>query len=567
MEDLLLLPPPSGKKEERRVLKNRVIGVVFGLLVFVGGTGTLYSALAGRLGGDTEVLRANFVLEPELNDQENIANKIAEVLPPNAPSKTLIRTSEAPTTLTLAVQKNNQLVTVLVDGKSNSEQSLDDLGISFQPQGAGSHVDLTLDRTKWNSFLEQLAQEVSVPSVNSDLLWTQDNGWSIHQGVAGRTLNSSHLALALDRLTRQLESQQTNLTLQLTTTSLKSSAGEEDALIQDQLHHIQRLVEIPIVVRIGNEDHILDMNTQKDFIRIDEHGVSLNETLVRSWLQELEKGAYRETNTIRITGKNEVRPGIFKAITDGEFLEGQRISSDEIYKDLVAMLDDNAVEERVITAKVFEIPLKVYSELEGEDYDLLSVGYSEYSHGNAPNRVHNVKNGLALINGSLIEPGAEISFNKNLGNDWSNFLMGWGIFGTVAKPVLGGGLCQVSTTFYRSIAWLGVPVTMRQPHSWDLSYYRQGGYGLDATVYPAEGLDVKAINDYGSHLFFYSYTRPETEEAFVLVYGKKDGRKVNLFPDEEYIPKNGAKTIWWTQTIEYPDGEVKENRIESRYRS
>ncbi|MDZ4217134.1 MAG: hypothetical protein U1C97_02335, partial [Candidatus Gracilibacteria bacterium] len=131
MEDLLLLPPPSGKKEERRVLKNRVIGVVFGLLVFVGGTGTLYSALAGRLGGDTEVLRANFVLEPELNDQENIANKIAEVLPPNAPSKTLIRTSEAPTTLTLAVQKNNQLVTVLVDGKSNSEQSLDDLGISF----------------------------------------------------------------------------------------------------------------------------------------------------------------------------------------------------------------------------------------------------------------------------------------------------------------------------------------------------------------------------------------------------------------------------------------------------
>ncbi|MDZ4216951.1 MAG: hypothetical protein U1C97_01365, partial [Candidatus Gracilibacteria bacterium] len=87
-----------------------------------------------------------------------------------------------------------------------------------------------------------------------------------------------------------------------------------------------------------------------------------------------------------------------------------------------------------------------------------------------------------------------------------------------------------------------------------------------ATVYPAEGLDVKAINDYGSHLFFYSYTRPETEEAFVLVYGKKDGRKVNLFPDEEYIPKNGAKTIWWTQTIEYPDGEVKENRIESRYR-
>ena len=154
--------------------------------------------------------------------------------------------------------------------------------------------------------------------------------------------------------------------------------------------------------------------------------------------------------------------------------------------------------------------------------------------------------------------------NGIIGGD---FRMGWGIFGTVAKPVLGGGICQVSTTFYRSLLNLGVPVTQRQNHSWDLNYYQKGGYGLDATIYPSAGLDVKGNNDLESHLFFYSYTRPDTEEAFILVYGKADGRKVVLEPEEEYIPWKGAKTLKWTQEIEFTDGTSKLNNIVSRYRS
>ena len=52
-------------------------------------------------------------------------------------------------------------------------------------------------------------------------------------------------------------------------------------------------------------------------------------------------------------------------------------------------------------------------------------------------------------------------------------------------PPCGGGLCQVSSTFYRAALWGGFEIVDRKPHSYAVSYYAQvGGWGLDATVYP-----------------------------------------------------------------------------------
>lgn len=431
-------------------------------------------------------------------------------------------------------------------------------------------ASLEMDQKKWGNFLSELEDLVNVDAEAASLEW---NGfeWEMNNGVQGRELNLKKAARSFERLATLVQRDNIPEKLSLSTQSFQPLTDEATSeQLTQQYEAIQSLIGLPVVLQLGDESFPLELS-QEEMIRLTEDGgAEINREALITLLTPIAESFFRETNTIRITGKEEVRYGAFQAITEGEYTEGRRVNveelADQIINELLVVPEDEELTERRIFGKVYEIPLKVYSELDEMEYDLLSVGYSEYSKGNAANRVHNIETGLNRINGSIIDPGAKISFNRMNGPINNDFRTGYAIFGATAKPSLGGGICQVSTTFYRSLLNMGTPISMRQNHSWDLSYYRAGGYGLDATIFPSVGLDVKGINDFGSHLFFYAYNRPETEEAFVLVYGKGDGRKVTLEPEEEYIPFYGAKTLKWTQTVEMPDGEVIMNDIVSRYR-
>jgi vancomycin resistance protein YoaR len=378
-------------------------------------------------------------------------------------------------------------------------------------------------------------------------------------------ISDEEVTTSLSELIQSLEQNTTPAVLHLATSVQKELLSAQKRREMNQLYtSIKKLVKEPLVLQLAEKTVELDLNRDKDFMSIQDGVASLNETKLQEWVESFAEEHFRAPETVKIVGKEEVRAGVNRAVLEGQFVEGRRIKAEEIFSQIKEALEKD---ERTIVVKSYEIPVKVYSELEQQDYELLSVGYSEFSTGNAPNRVHNVKTGLDRVNGLLVDPGKNISFNKSVGNIDSEFRTGYGIFGSAALPVLGGGICQASTTFYRALLNLGVPITQRQNHSWDLSYYQAGGYGLDATIFPEVGLDVKAVNDLPSQLLFYSYIRPETEEAFVLIYGKGDGRKVTLTPEKEYVPFKGPKTLKWKQTIELPNGEIREEEIVSRYRA
>jgi vancomycin resistance protein YoaR len=449
---------------------------------------------------------------------------------------------------------------------------------SDQSTGHGAAVEvahLSVDKEKWEAFVSKLKEQVNREIVSPSLEW-EEGIWVLNEGGTGRELDIQKTERAFKRFSVALQKGADPQKIRLQTDSLfPHESGNQTALHTQQYELLQKYISQPILLHLDDETYSIDFSSEEEYILFEEDDVLINREKLIGVLNGIRDSFYREANTIRITGKEEVRYNAFKAITEGEFIEGRRINAyeltDQIIAELVSDKHTDVEEEesdtvRQIYGKVYEIPLKVYSEIDEMEYDLISVGYSEYSKGNAANRVHNIHTGLDRINGSLIEPGGKISFNRMNGPINYDFRTGYAIFGAVAKPSLGGGICQVSTTFYRSLLNAGTPITMRQNHSWDLSYYREGGYGLDATIFPSVGLDVKGTNDFESHLFFYSYTRPETEEAFVLVYGKDDGRSVKLEPEEEYIPFYGSKTLKWTQTVEMPDGEVIMNDIVSRYR-
>jgi vancomycin resistance protein YoaR len=74
----------------------------------------------------------------------------------------------------------------------------------------------------------------------------------------------------------------------------------------------------------------------------------------------------------------------------------------------------------------------------------------------------------------------------------------------------GGGVCQVSTTLFRSVLDAGLKVTRRLPHSYRVSYYELDTKpGVDATVYAGE-TDFRFINDTDHHILIHAEADSKT---------------------------------------------------------
>lgn len=161
--------------------------------------------------------------------------------------------------------------------------------------------------------------------------------------------------------------------------------------------------------------------------------------------------------------------------------------------------------------------------------ELLGQGKSTYQHS-IPNRIHNVALAASRINGVLVPPGAEFSFNESLGDvsRATGYLSAYVIEN--GRTVLGdgGGVCQVSTTVFRAAMAAGLPITDRKAHAYRVGYYEQDSLpGIDATVY-SPSADLKFKNDTPNNLLIQTKTDSSTQKMTVEIYGTSDGRKSSV---------------------------------------
>ena len=193
---------------------------------------------------------------------------------------------------------------------------------------------------------------------------------------------------------------------------------------------------------------------------------------------------------------------------------------------------------------------------------LIGRGESDFS-GSPSSRVHNIKIGSAKYNGTILKPGEELSFNSILGEvDEST---GYQPELVIKKGKLvyeyGGGLCQVSTTLFRSAIMAGLPILERKPHSFPVRYYDPQGY--DATIYPGV-VDLRFKNDTSNHILIQS--RIEGTKLIFDIYGPDDDRKVVLDGPYQYDQKaNGSMKAHFIRKTSLADGTVKEERFNSSY--
>lgn len=191
--------------------------------------------------------------------------------------------------------------------------------------------------------------------------------------------------------------------------------------------------------------------------------------------------------------------------------------------------------------------------------ELIGVGNSLF-RGSIPNRVYNINLAASRYQGVLIAPGEVFSFNKILGD--VSYFTGYRQAYIIqnGKTVLGdgGGVCQVSTTFFRALLDAGLPIVERNQHSYRVGYYEQDSPpGFDATIF-VPSVDLKFKNDTKNYILIQIGIDLNNLSLTFYLYGTKDGREVNIsksvvtnqipapqdiYRDDPTLPKGQTKQI------------------------
>lgn len=112
--------------------------------------------------------------------------------------------------------------------------------------------------------------------------------------------------------------------------------------------------------------------------------------------------------------------------------------------------------------------------------DMLGTFSSDLSSSSA-DRTHNVQLACDKINGYVLAPGEEFSYNEVVGPRTveRGFRMANVYVGNTVQPGIGGGICQVSSTMFNAVVYADLEITARRNHTLPVTYVPMG---RDATV-------------------------------------------------------------------------------------
>lgn len=141
-------------------------------------------------------------------------------------------------------------------------------------------------------------------------------------------------------------------------------------------------------------------------------------------------------------------------------------------------------------------------------------------------RRHNIARATDLFNGLIVPPDTEFSFNSI--SDFTReegFVEGYAIMGGRLERVVAGGLCQVSTTFFRAVSNAGLKIVERHAHTFIVNFY-ENILGFDATVYDPD-VDFRWSNDTPGPVYISTQANTAQSTVTFWIWGYNDGRRVS----------------------------------------
>lgn len=436
-----------------------------------------------------------------------------------------------------------------------------------------TYLDLTLqtNSTILNDSLTSIDLAIDQPPIDSQIKIEALENINVTPSQDGFGLDHEALKLSLNSFVNKNQPPSPNLPTKVLYPSI--SYGEalqiKNTLDKIKLSPIKLVFEDKTwIVDLNTLLGILDLqNSQSNLLATDIFGTPL--------IIESVKTSQNTINNTKLSLNPEKSAAYFKKVAqdiDQEVQEprfqfdGQRVS------EFQAPIEGKKLNITLATAKLNQalsesqtaqitLPVDIISpqnKLSNElgIKELVGEGFSNF-RGSIENRIFNLRLAANRVNGQLIAPNEEFSFNKAVGDISATTGYKQAYVIKSGKTVLddGGGVCQVSTTVYRAALNAGLPITARTAHAYRVSYYEVNSPpGLDATIYQPS-VDFKFKNDTGHHLLL--QTQVDGQSLIVNLYGTKDGRAVNM-----------TKPIITSQTAPQPElrqddptlpvGEVKQ---------
>ena len=178
--------------------------------------------------------------------------------------------------------------------------------------------------------------------------------------------------------------------------------------------------------------------------------------------------------------------------------------------------------------------------------DLLSYFSTRYDESNTP-RTTNLRLATQKINGVIVMPGETFSYNQTLGKRTAaaGYKEAAGYAGGKVVQMVGGGICQVSSTLYDAVVYANLEIVERHNHMFITSY---AGAGKDATVsYGA--LDFKFKNNRNYPILIKATAKGGVSK--VEIYGIKE--------ETEYDVEIYTKVLSYTPfSVIYEDDDTLE---------
>ena len=271
------------------------------------------------------------------------------------------------------------------------------------------------------------------------------------------------------------------------------------------------------------------------FQRIDDqdssyYQVSLNYRMLNDFLIRLAPSLDKEEQNTRFIFNDDTRQlDIIEPAMVGRTLDLQK-TIDDIQQGAVAL------QHNIPLTFIYTNPT-VTDEATGESLGITELvqAQTSYFYGSSAARIFNISLAASKMHGVLIAPGETFSTGRQLGevSEETGYKEGLIIFGDSTIEGIGGGVCQVSTTLFRTAFFAGYPITERHSHAYRVSYYEKDAgnnidptlAGLDATVF-VPVIDLKFTNDTPNWLLMETYIDEGARRLTWKFYSTKDGRSV-----------------------------------------
>lgn len=184
-----------------------------------------------------------------------------------------------------------------------------------------------------------------------------------------------------------------------------------------------------------------------------------------------------------IPARRFLHTNVLEPHSPGEYIDVYRLAED--------LLSAARRGESRVTLPLYESVPHATTEAAGNADVSTVVGSFETRFGGPPGRDKNIARATSLLDGAVLMPGDEVSFNEIVGarSTQNGFERAPEIYRGETRLGVGGGACQVASTLYAAAFFGGLDVIERRNHSRPSGYIRPG---LDATVsYPVLDLRIK----------------------------------------------------------------------------